>query len=88
MKTSNTISPRRAGALVCFVGERGMGMRKLIEMTKRFRNEEDGAAMVEYTVLLGIITAGVILMVVAVSQWVTGTWTNLNSTLTTYAPLS
>jgi pilus assembly protein Flp/PilA len=64
-----------------------MGMRKVIEMTKRFRREEDGAAMVEYTVLLGIITAGVILMVVAVSAWVTGTWTNLNSVLTTNAPI-
>ena len=63
-------------------------MRKVIEMAKRFRREEDGAAMVEYTVLLGIITAGVILMVIAISTWVTGTWTNLNTTLTTNAPIS
>jgi pilus assembly protein Flp/PilA len=73
MNRLNTISPTASGALVCFVSERGLGMRKLVEMTKRFRREEDGAAMVEYTVLLGIITAGVILMVVAVSAWVTGT---------------
>ena len=71
-----------------FVGKRGMGMRKVIELAKRFRREEDGAAMVEYTVLLGMITALVIATIVLVSQWVSGTWANLNSTLTTYAPVS
>ena len=63
-------------------------MRKVIELAKRFRREEDGAAMVEYTVLLGMITALVIATIVLVSQWVSGTWANLNSTLTTYAPVS
>jgi pilus assembly protein Flp/PilA len=58
-----------------------MGMRKLIEMTKRFRADESGAAMVEYTVLLGIITVAVILSVVTVGGWVSTKWTALSTTL-------
>jgi pilus assembly protein Flp/PilA len=63
-------------------------MRKIVELAKRFRREEDGAAMVEYTVLLGMITALVIATIVLVSQWVSGTWSNLNSTLVQYAPVT
>jgi pilus assembly protein Flp/PilA len=58
-------------------------MRNLIA---KFAREEDGAAMVEYTVLLGIITATVIATVVLVADWVDGTWTNLESTLQAEAP--
>lgn len=53
-------------------------MRKLIE---KFRREEDGAAMVEYTVLLGIITVAVIATVVTVGAWVSGEWTDLQAAL-------
>lgn len=55
-------------------------MRKLIE---KFAREEDGAAMVEYTVLLGIITAAVIVTIGLVGDWVSGQWSFLNSTLQT-----
>jgi pilus assembly protein Flp/PilA len=56
-----------------------MDMRKLIA---KFRREEDGAAMVEYTVLLGIITAAVIVTVGLVGTWVSGTWINFEAQLT------
>ncbi|HEY0918890.1 Flp family type IVb pilin [Devosia sp.] len=46
-------------------------------MTKRFRQDEDGAAMVEYSILIGIITAAVIAIIVAVGAWVTTQWTTL-----------
>ena len=55
-------------------------MRKLIE---RFRREEDGAAMVEYTVLLGIITAAVIVTVGLVGTWVSDEWAFFESQLPT-----
>ena len=60
------------------MGERGMGMRNLIA---KFAREEDGAAMIEYTVLLGLITMAVIAMVTAVGLWVTGEWSDLATTL-------
>ena len=53
-------------------------MRNLIA---KFRREEDGAAMVEYTVLLGIITAAVIVTIGLVGDWVSGTWTAFNTEL-------
>jgi pilus assembly protein Flp/PilA len=61
-------------------------MRKVLEYAKRFRREEDGAAMVEYTVLLGIITAAVIVTIIAVGTWVSGQWTNLDAQLQAATP--
>ncbi|TPK76928.1 Flp family type IVb pilin [Mesorhizobium sp. B2-4-18] len=57
-------------------------MKKLMTMTRQFRDDENGAAMVEYTVLLGIITVAVIATVVLVGTWVSGKWTALNTNLT------
>ncbi|TPK77065.1 Flp family type IVb pilin [Mesorhizobium sp. B2-4-15] len=56
-------------------------MGKFMTMTRQFRADESGAAMVEYTVLLGIITVAVIATVVLVGTWVGGQWTTLNTTL-------
>ena len=58
-------------------------MSKFMTMARQFRDDENGAAMVEYTVLLGIITVAVIATVILVGTWVGGQWTTLNSTLTT-----
>ena len=52
-------------------------MRFLADIANRFRADEDGAAMVEYTILLGIITATVITVVIGVGLWVSGEWTAL-----------
>jgi pilus assembly protein Flp/PilA len=60
-------------------------MKKLMTMTRQFRDDENGAAMVEYTVLLGIITVAVIATVVLVGTWVAGRWTALNTALTAAA---
>lgn len=56
-------------------------MKKLLEMTKRFRDEEDGAAMIEYTVLLGIITVAVIATIIIVGTWIGGEWEELRAAL-------
>ena len=44
-------------------------------------HEEAGAAMVEYTILLGIITVAVIAAVITVGNWVGTQWTTLSTTL-------
>lgn len=54
-------------------------MRKLIA---KFAREEDGAAMVEYTVLLGIITVAVIGAIIFVGGWVGTQWSTLETKLT------
>ena len=45
-------------------------MTKLMTVAKRFHEDEDGAAMVEYTILLGIITVAVIGTIIWVGGWV------------------
>ncbi len=50
-------------------------------VARRFAKEEKGAALIEYSVLIGIITAGVIVIVIAVGGWVSAQWTNLSSAL-------
>ncbi len=56
-------------------------MRNLI---KQFRDDENGAAMVEYSILIGIIAAASIVAVIAIGGWVgsqfTGLCVKLNNT--------
>ncbi|TGQ38339.1 Flp family type IVb pilin [Mesorhizobium sp. M00.F.Ca.ET.216.01.1.1] len=56
-------------------------MKKLMTMTRQFRDDENGAAMVEYTILLGIITVAVIATIILVGGWVSGQWTGLYALL-------
>ncbi|ESW84907.1 hypothetical protein X770_23095 [Mesorhizobium sp. LSJC269B00] len=58
-----------------------IGVKKLTTMARQFRDDENGAAMVEYTILLGIITIAVIASVITVGGWVSGRWSSLASTL-------
>ena len=50
-------------------------------MMRSLMKDEDGAALVEYTVLLGIMLVAVIATIVAVGTWVNGKWTALNTAL-------
>ena len=56
--------------------------KQIIKRTaRRFAKDEKGAALIEYSILIGIITAGVIVLVIAVGAWVTGKWASLNALL-------
>ncbi|RJT27355.1 Flp family type IVb pilin [Mesorhizobium waimense] len=52
-------------------------MTKLLSLTKAFRDEESGAAMVEYSILIGIIAVASIMVVIAIGAWVSGRFTDL-----------
>ncbi|RWD73573.1 Flp family type IVb pilin [Mesorhizobium sp.] len=52
-------------------------MNKLMTMARQFRSDENGAAMVEYSILVGIIAAASILAILAIGAWVTGRFTGL-----------
>jgi pilus assembly protein Flp/PilA len=43
--------------------------------------DEDGASLIEYTVLLAIILIATIGLIAAVGTWVSGRWSVLNSAL-------
>jgi pilus assembly protein Flp/PilA len=47
----------------------------------KFRKDESGAALIEYSVLIGLITVAVIATIVLVGGWVGTQWTNLNAAL-------
>jgi pilus assembly protein Flp/PilA len=48
---------------------------------RRLQCDEDGAALVEYTVLLGILLVAVIATIIAVGGWINGKWTALNAAI-------
>jgi pilus assembly protein Flp/PilA len=52
------------------------------EQPRALSLREDGAALIEYTVLLGILVVAVISLIVAVGRWVNGRWSTLNAQLT------
>jgi pilus assembly protein Flp/PilA len=47
----------------------------------RFKKDEEGAALIEYTVLLGILLIAVIAIIVAVGGWISSEWRALNTAL-------
>ena len=56
-------------------------MTKVMNLAKRFIADEEGAALVEYTVLIGIMLVAVIAAIISVGNWVNTKWTNLNTAL-------
>jgi len=47
----------------------------------QFGKDEDGAALIEYTVLLGIILVAVIATIGLVGTWINSKWTALQAAL-------
>jgi len=56
-------------------------MSKVTSLMQKLRRDEDGAALIEYTVLLGILVVAVIATITLVGTWVSGQWTSLNGAL-------
>ena len=52
-------------------------MRQALQLVNRLGKDEKGAALVEYTVLLGIMLVAVISTIVLVGGWVNTKWTAL-----------
>ncbi len=56
-------------------------MKTLKNIATKFAKEEDGAAMIEYTILIGLIAAAVILAIGVISTWIIGEWEGLATAL-------
>ena len=56
-------------------------MTKVVNLVKSFVRDEEGAALIEYTVLIGIMLVAVITAIIAIGGWVNTKWTALNSAL-------
>jgi pilus assembly protein Flp/PilA len=65
---------------------------RFVERTKdiavRLWKDESGASLLEYSVLIGLITAAVVATVADVGTWVSSKWTQLEETLTTASPVT
>jgi pilus assembly protein Flp/PilA len=49
----------------------------VLQLAKKLGKDEEGAALVEYTVLLGIMLVAVISTIVLVGGWVNTKWASL-----------
>ena len=56
-------------------------MKKVLGLVRGLRRDEDGATLVEYTILLGIIVIAVIATIGSVGTWVNNKWTTFNTQL-------
>jgi len=58
-------------------------MNTILNTVRRFREEENGAAMVEYSILVGIISAAAITAIIMIGGYVTGAFEDLCTDLNT-----
>jgi pilus assembly protein Flp/PilA len=54
---------------------------KIFELMRRLGDDEDGATLLEYTILTGMLLVAVIATITLVGEWISGTWTTLNGAL-------
>lgn len=58
-------------------------MTKLMTIARQFRDDDNGAAMVEYSILIGIIAVAAIGFIIGIGGWVTGRFTGLCGAMNT-----
>jgi pilus assembly protein Flp/PilA len=58
-------------------------LQRIKKTTVHLWKDESGASLLEYSVLIGLIVAGVVASIIAVATWTGGRWGNLLSTLNT-----
>jgi pilus assembly protein Flp/PilA len=59
-----------------------MLLNQLKGYVSQIKKDEDGAALIEYTVLLGILLVAVIAIIGLVGTWINGQWHALQTQLT------
>ena len=57
-----------------------------MELIKRLWKEEEGQGLIEYAILIGIIVVGVIVAVIAIGNWVSARFTQLQTQLDSATP--
>lgn len=56
-------------------------MVKALELVRKLKDDEEGAALIEYTVLLGVLLVAVIATIGLVGAWINTKWTTLQGAL-------
>jgi pilus assembly protein Flp/PilA len=57
-------------------------MSKALKLLNQVRKDEEGAALIEYTILLGVIAVAVIGFATTISGWISSQWGALCAKLT------
>jgi pilus assembly protein Flp/PilA len=60
-------------------------LRKAVSATrlaKKFSASEEGASLIEYSILIGLITAVILAIILAIGAWIGNAWQSLNVNLT------
>jgi len=56
-------------------------MSSALNFLKRVKNDEEGAALIEYTALLAILLVAVIAIITGVGTYISSVWNGLNTAL-------
>ncbi len=56
-------------------------MRSAMKLLTQLKSDENGAALIEYTVLLAILLVAVIAIIGGVGKWVSTNWASLNTSI-------
>ena len=56
-------------------------MSKALNLVRRLGKDEEGASLIEYTVLIAILLIAVIATIGLVGTWISGKWTALQGAL-------
>lgn len=57
-------------------------VKRAFRLFTRLRKDDGGATLIEYSILIGLMTTAVMVMVFAISGWIADAWSSLNSALT------
>ena len=61
-----------------------VNMRSLVKvknLISQFRSDENGASLIEYTVLLAILLVAVIAVIAGVGKWISTQWASLSTAI-------
>jgi pilus assembly protein Flp/PilA len=56
-------------------------MRSLVKLVKQLKSDENGASLIEYTVLLAILLVAVIAVIAGVGGWISTEWASLSTAI-------
>jgi len=56
-------------------------MRSIVKLMNQLKSDENGAALIEYTVLLGILLIAVVAIIGGVGKWVSTEWASLSTAI-------
>ena len=59
-------------------------MRSLVKvknLISQFKSDENGASLIEYTVLLAILLVAVIAVIAGVGKWISTEWASLSTSI-------